>query len=190
MFKYLYLTEIEWADTWIGGGLIPIKLASTYLHPERNGVLTPDENLIHKSNVDIRSLSPGIHLDNIKNLNMSNVVINGRRVPDIQNASYYKEDGLILSFCDSENAAIAERLGKKCCVRVSKLKELKKAIDSQLGVKGTMGPCQYTTDHQRNHFLKSVEDAWQEEFRMLWKFPENVSVTIPGGHAKLVAKYT
>ena len=114
--KFLYLTEIEWADAWVNGGEIPISLASTYLHDERGGILTPDENLIHKSPVDLKSLSPFIHFGDgagVKKLSITNSSMNGQRIPDIVDASYYKEDGLILSFCNSFNEDIAKRLEKK-----------------------------------------------------------------------------
>ncbi len=161
MFKYLYLTKLEWADTWINGGEIPISLASTYLHDKREGILTPDENLIHDSNVDLKSLSPFVHFgekSHVKNFNMIGCSFNGIPIPEIENASYYKEDGLILSFCNILSESIAERLGKECCVKISKLKELRKSIDVQIGVKGGMKDCKYTPDHSRNHFLKSTED--------------------------------
>ena len=53
MENFLYLTESEWAKTWVVGGEIPIKLASSYLSDNREGVMTPDENLIHESEVPI-----------------------------------------------------------------------------------------------------------------------------------------
>jgi hypothetical protein len=189
MFKYLYLTEVEWSKTWVNGGEIPIKLASSYLNDERDGTLTPDENLIHSSEVDIKSLSPAFHFENVKGLTMTGCSINGKVIPEIKNAEYYKEDGLVLSFCNSLDESIANRLGKKCCVHVSNLKELRKSIDNQLGVKGKMEACKYTDDHNRNHFLKSTEDAWQQEYRMFWSSSENAVVNIPSGHAKLVATY-
>ncbi len=192
MFKYLYLTKVEWADTWVKGGDIPISLASTYLHDERDGTLTPDENLIHESEVDLKSLSPIVRIEDgaqIGSFSMTNCTLNGERLPDIEDAKFYTEDGVILSFSNSLSSSIAAKLGKKCCVRVSKLKDLRKLIDKQLGVKGVMKECEYTDDHQRNHFLKSTEDSWQEEFRIFWKYSSNVTVTIPKGHAKLVATY-
>lgn len=192
MFKYLYLTKLEWAEAWISGGDIPICLASTYLHDKREGTLTPDENLIHDSNVDLKSLSPIVHFGEgaqVKNFNMIGCSFNGVPIPDIVSANYYKEDGLILSFSNELSEEIARKLGKECCIKVTKLKDLRKAIDAQLGVKGTMNDCEYTNDHQRNHFLKSTEDQWQREFRMFWPFDKNVTVTIPKGHGKLVATY-
>jgi hypothetical protein len=47
MHKFLYLTDLEWADTWIKGGLIPITLASSYLSDDREGVMTLGDNLVH-----------------------------------------------------------------------------------------------------------------------------------------------
>ena len=192
MYKYLYLTKTEWADTWINGGDIPISLASTYLHDEREGILTPDENLIHESPVDIKSLSPLVNFGEgggVKSFTMTNCSVNGVSMPDIVDAKYYSEDGLILSFCNSLDESIAKRLGKQCCVKVSKLKEFRKVIDKQLGVKGVMQSCEYTDNHERNHFLKSTDDAWQDEFRLFWRYQNNTTVTIPQGHAKLVATY-
>ncbi len=192
MYKYLYLTKEVWADTWINGGEIPISLASTYLHDERKGTLTPDENLIHESPVDIKSLSPMICFGKgggVKGLTMTNCSINGARIPDIIDANYYTEDGLVLSLCNSLDETIANKLGKECCVRVSNLKNFRKIIDKQLGVKGEMRECSYTDNHERNHFLKSSEDSWQDEFRIFWKYPKNEIVKIPKGYAKLVATY-
>jgi len=119
----------------------------------------------------------------------SRPAINGKAIPKINNASFYKEDGLILSFCNSHDDEIATRLGKSCCVRISNIKELYLSINKQLGVKGKMGDCKYTQGHNRNHFLKSVEDEWQQEFRMFWAYPKNAMVTIPSGLGKLLSIY-
>ncbi len=191
MFKYLYLSEVEWATAWVNGGEIPIKLASSYLSDDRLGTSTPDENLIHNSEVDLRLLSPAFHFENVQNLTMTNCAINGAVIPNIKNASYYHEDGLVLSFCNSLDESIARKLGaKKCCVCVYNLKTLSKSIDKQLGVYGEMRDCQYTTDHNRNHFLKATEDAWQQEYRIFWKgVKKDTLVKIPAGHAKLIAVY-
>lgn len=192
MFKYLYLTKQEWAEAWINGGEIPISLASTYLHDKREGVLTPDENLIHDSSVDLKSLSPFVHFAEdaqVKNFTMTGCRMNGKAIPNIKNANYYKEDGIILSFCNTLSESVATKLGKECCVKITNFKELKNMIDDQIGVKGIMRDCEYTADHRRNHFLKSTEDKWQQEFRMFWPFDHKVLVTIPKGHGKLVGTY-
>lgn len=46
--------------------------------------------------------------------------------------------------------------------------KLKKYIDEQLGCVGIYQRCEYTKTHQRNHFLKSKDDAWQQEYRIFW----------------------
>lgn len=95
---YLYLEKEEWADAWVNGGEIPITPASNYQSDERIGTMTPDENLIHESNIDLMSLSPMIHIGkntNIKSFNLLNCSVNGQPIPDIKDAKYYKEDGLI-----------------------------------------------------------------------------------------------
>ena len=192
MQKYLYLTEIEWIDAWINGGSIPISLASTYLHDERGGNLTPDENLVHESPVDLKSLSPFIHIAdgaNVKNLNITNSSMNGQRIPDIVGANYYTEDGLILSFCNSFSAEIAERMKKKACVKILNMEKMRRKIDKQLGCRGIMGACKYTSDHNRNHFLKSADDSWQDEYRIFWRTTREKWIAIPTGTAELVSVF-
>ncbi|CAG36444.1 unknown protein [Desulfotalea psychrophila LSv54] len=185
--KFLYLTEVEWADTWVNGGGIPILLASSYLSEKREGIFTPDENLIHKSSFPIPELRQfGIHIEGVQGLNMSNNSFNGRKMPELRNASYYHEDGLILSFCDVFSVEIARKMGKKVCVKIFNIENLGKVIDKQVGSKGIMRNCKYTYDHQRNHFLKSKEDEWQREYRLFWKKEDSVRVEIPTGTAELV----
>jgi hypothetical protein len=186
MEKYLYLIKKEWVSTWIDGGEIPISLASTYLSDARDGTQTPDENRIHESNVDLESLEPMIKLGkgaSIGSFTMTNSTFNGQRIPDILDAKYILEDGLILSFCNKKSKNIAQRLGKEACVKILDIAALKEIIDEQLGIEGTMGPCEYTTDHQRNHFLKSSADSWQDEYRIFWPLGENRIVNIHSGLA-------
>lgn len=189
MHKYLYLTKYEWARAWISGGKVPIALASSYLSSNRSGIYTPDETLIHDSPYDVTKI-PGISIGpdvNIKNLTVMNNYVNGIRNPDIVDASYYKEDGLILSFCHSRSRAIAKQLRKVACVKVLDMHSLKQSLDEQLKVEGTMDYCRYTDDHQRGHFLKSTADAWQEEFRMFWPHTTPQLVDIPPKTARLVS---
>lgn len=192
MEKYLYLTEVWWSDAWVNGGEVPIYLASTYLSNDRVGTRTPDENLIHESNIDVPSLERyGIEIGKgVSNIRFISPRFNGQLHPDIHIENYRLEDGLILSFCNSFNEEIAERLGnKKCCVKIKDVEFLRKKIDKQLGYKGKMGSCEYTKDHRRNHFLKSAEDSWQDEYRLFWKYSMNKKVRIPMGIAELVAVF-
>lgn len=190
MKVYLYLEKEEWAEVWVNGGEIPINLASAYRSDERTGTMTPDENLIHESNVDLMSLSPMIHFGknaNIKNLSILNSSINGKLIPDISNAHYYREDGLILSFCNHLSPETAHKFGKAICVEILDIRKTKREIDEQLGVTGNMKKCSYTDDHQRNHFLKHKDDSWQDEFRIFWKSQRGRTwVNIPSGTAKIV----
>jgi hypothetical protein len=189
LHKYLYLTKYEWTRAWIAGGKVPIALASSYLSLNRSGIYTPDETRIHDSPHDVTKI-PGVRIGpdaNIKNLTVTNNYFNGYRAPDIVNAKYYKEDGLILSFCHTRSRAIAKRLGKVACVKVLDMHALKLSLDEQLQVEGLMDSCRYTDDHQRNHFLKSTEDAWQEEFRLFWPHTTPLLVDIRPKTARFVS---
>ena len=187
--KYLYLTKSEWVRTWVRGGRIPILPASTYLSSDRAGTLTPDENLIHDAPVDVTKLA-GIRIGpevNIRSLSVRNTEWAGIRNPDFENASYYRDDGLVLSFASRNRQSIADRLGKVACVKILDMEALKRTIDRQLDISSTMKSCEYTTDHRRNHFLKSFEDEWQCEYRMFWPLKKSVEVVLPAGLAKRVA---
>jgi hypothetical protein len=183
MEKYLYLTKHEWQDTWIYGGTIPINLASTYLRQKRDAIFTPDETLIHKSPVDLQTFWPNASFQNSRGITMIGCSVDGREVPTIRDADFFIQDGLILSFCNVASIDISQRLHKVCCVKILDMTALKGLIDEQLGVKAIMGPCTYTPTHERNHFLKSVEDSWQAEFRMFWLGKENRQVKLPAGVA-------
>ena len=191
MEKFLYLTKEDWVTNWVDGGVIPIFPASTYLSQSRDGTSTPDENLIHSSPVDVTSLpgisglfGPGI---NFKNLTYVGNVVDGVRAPDVVAADYYKEDGLVLSFCNEMSSEIAKRLKKRACVKILNIHELKTVIDEELGIEGQAGECRYTDDHNRDHFLKSTKDQWQNEYRIFWPITEIREVTLPSGLAEQIA---
>lgn len=186
--KYLYLTKLAWAETWVRGGRIPISPASTYLSKQRDGNLTPDKNVIHDAPVDVTKLA-GIRIapgTNIVGLTIRNTGSGNVRNPDFANANYYREDGIILSFASRNRLSIAKRLNKEACVELLDMEALKDAFDRQLGQTSTMKACDYTTDHRRNHFLKSVEDAWQCEYRIFWPLPKMMEVVVPAGLARRV----
>ena len=192
MEKYLYLTRREWASTWVSGGEIPIVVASTYRSAERSGTRTPDENTIHESNVDAGSLlSYGISVRESQNVYIGSVVSPSgdpsKAVKlDVHIRKYLTEDGLILSLCNSKSSDICHRLGKQACVKILDVHNLKRLLDEQLGCESTMGACEYTYDHQRNHFLKSSSDAWQDEFRLFWPITRNAVAKLPAGVAKQI----
>ena len=108
MEKYLYLTKKEWEMNWLNGGEIPISLASHYISSERSGIMTPDENRIHESTVDLTKLQLFKFSDNasIPNFTIRNMEVDGVKVPDIIDARYELDDGLILSFCNEKSKDI------------------------------------------------------------------------------------
>jgi hypothetical protein len=193
MNLYLYLNEHWHAEAWVSGGKIPIKPASTYKSADRKGTLTPDENLIHRSPIDLKSLEPYICFGGagggVKSLTMSGNVFGGVRVPDVVDAAYYEDDGLILSFSSRLTRNVANKMVKKACVRILSMKVLKECIDAQLGTPSIAGFCDYTNDHQRGHFLKSDEDDWQAEYRLFWPIKKEVTVELPPGIAELMCTW-
>ncbi|OEO24037.1 hypothetical protein AX279_19580 [Pseudomonas sp. J237] len=186
---YLYLNEQWHAGAWVNGGTVPINPASTYRKMEREGIFTPDENLIHKAEVDLMGLSPFLSIApgaQIRGLTMTNNYMNGVRMPDIRDACYYLEDGLILSFSQRLTGVIARKMKKKACVKILDMELLKAQLDEQLGVVSKAGFCAYTAGHERNHFLKSDLDLWQAEFRLFWPITEKAEVNIQKGTAELI----
>lgn len=189
MKKYLYLTQPDWSKAWTTGGEIPIFLASRYRAGARSGVFTPDENLIHDSPVDIRLLmragvfSPDSRFQNFSMINCS---VNGQKIPDIRQAQFWEEDGLILSFCNVFDRDIATRLEKRACVEINNINHLINHLNRGLGKTAKHAPCEYTTCHRRNHFLKSEEDAWQQEYRLFWRISHETRVTLPPGIGKTI----
>lgn len=192
MQKYLYLTKIEWVDAWENGGEIPISLASKYKSDQRGGKMTPDENLINNSPIDLAEYSPFLDVENasIKSLTITGNEVNGRSMPEVIDVQHFKEDGLILSFCNIACEAIAKQLGKEACIKIYDIQKLKEIIDQQVGSVGIMNECKYTADHQRDHFLKSDKDAWQKEYRLFWDYQKEVTVKIPKGLAICCGKYS
>ncbi|MGJ0492858.1 hypothetical protein [Methylobacter sp.] len=193
MEKYLYLTEPEWADAWVNGGIVPISLASSYRSLERKGTSTPDENRIDNIPVDMLSLLGLENVEHIKGLTMRNNYIGDKRLPDICGERYI-EDGFILSLCNSYSTYIEAKLRKKTCVKIKDVGMLKHCIDKQLCQIGEMSPCRYRYDHQRNHFLKSSKDKWQDEYRLFWRSdnPKTAEmakkgIMIPAGTAEPVS---
>jgi hypothetical protein len=184
--KYLYLTKVEWANTWVYGGVIPISLASNYLSQNRVGKLTPDENLIYQSQISVHELRKnGLDIRECKNLHFKNCSFGGLDIEELH-VNYYTEDGIILSFSNLCSMSICKGLEKMVCVSINNMLSLKICIDEQLDSIGKMAHCMYTNDHLRTHFLKSAEDSWQDEYRMFWPINQEKWVQIPKGTAKLM----
>jgi len=189
MDVYLYLTRNQWVKPWVSGGEIPIALASSYLSKVRSGTNTPDENLINDTNIDIQELRPLISVregGGFRNATIHDNFVNGRRLPEVHDGNYFHEDGLILSFSLQKSRELAMRMGKKACVKILDVDCLKQCIDKQLGIDGTMRACEYTDGPNRDHFLKSIADSWQDEFRIFWPGISARSVVLPSGIAERV----
>lgn len=180
MEKYLYLTEVEWEQSWIMGGTVPLFSASKYRSESRSGIFTPDENVIDTSSHDYSSLSPHIHIE--PNCYGRVTVVNsmlGNRLMKKAEIDRRFQDGVVLCLANICNVELATKLGKKVCLRVKDVKYLKEILDSQIGSKGIMRNCTYRKDHIRDLFTKSVDDAWQHEFRIFWANAPSQVVTLP-----------
>ncbi|MEN8605446.1 hypothetical protein [Enterobacter hormaechei] len=185
MKKYLYLTKKNWIHPWITGGVVPLYRASKYISDERKGVYTPDENLIDTSTHDKKDFSDLFVITGNSRLTVQDFYHKG---------SYYEhvvfdqkiENGLVLCLANTKSREIAIGLGKEACVEILDVELLKRHLDKQIGVNGIMKPCEYTSGHNRNHFLKSSKDAWQDEYRIFWPEVESLRVSIPSGIAKHV----
>lgn len=186
MEKYLYLTELSWVHPWVNGGSVPLKCASTYKSIEREGIYTPDENLIDNSTHDVNDFKNLLTIED-SSITFFGGTFNGKPLPEVMKFDRKTEDGLVLCLANRRSNYIAKRLGKKACVKILDVYYLKEMLDSQIGVESIMGECKYTKTHLRNHFLKSELDFWQDEFRIFWpgiraidvNIEKNIAIQIP-----------
>ena len=182
MEKYLYLSELSFVSPWVEGGSVPLKSASTYKSIERQGIYTPDENLIDTSTHDIGLFGGAVVIEN-STVNFFGGSINGEPLPDQMTIDRKTEDGLVLCLANRRSNYIAKKLNKKACVKILDMHKLKIVLDEQIGIVSIMDSCSYTKTHHRNHFLKSELDAWQEEYRLFWPGAGSTNVNIPRGIA-------
>ena len=191
MKLYVYLTEKEWVSTWTNGGTIPLFLASNYKKDYRKGTFTPDENRIkqldgcddknHHEMINVVRSVFGNSTGNFIARNNS-YFVDGRSVaPPTLMYTQKNEDVLILCLSTECNKSLADRLGKEACVEILDIEKFKTNIDDQLGIVGQKFLCQYTSTENRHHFLKSTEDAWQKEYRIIWKVAHKCEVDLPAG---------
>lgn len=190
MKLYRYLTKLEHAEAYINGGEIPLFPARNYLADERSGIFTPDEVLQQSlTNAPIEAINAlGVIKDDATVRILGGDVIVGNS--HYKNVHYYRgtEDSLILCFATKLDKNLASKLGKAVCVEILDIDILAIAISKQLGVQAESGNCAYTETADRNHFLKSTEDSWQEEYRMVWRgLKEKTFVTIPPGIGKNIS---
>lgn len=173
--KYLYLREKAYAETWINGGDVPINPAALYLDTVRDGTRTPDEvmqrsitggsmNFLTESG--FLRIAPGA---TVTGLVLENNTIYGMRMPGRIEIDQHPEHSLILCMSNVYDVAIMERLGHKAAVRIPSVAALKACLDPQVGADSMCGRVDYTTElGNRGHFLKSTDDRWQNEYRLVW----------------------
>lgn len=187
---FLYLEKPSFADAWLNGGPIPLFPARKYLGA-RTGVMTPDEVRQHRipdgwsrqKLSDSRFIPASSSADIIfENCAIDGVTINGSLVD-------LAEDSQILCLSTMHSQAIQDRLGKAVCLEVTDIDKLRESFDMQLGRKSVAGAVNYTSGEQRGHFLKSVEDEWQKEYRVAWigAYSSQVDVIVPDGVASVCA---
>jgi len=185
MEKFLYLNEVAHVATWSDGGVVPLRPASSYWSWERQGPMTPDECSVRDCPTDrdvawraLGGAFVGATPDNI-DVDVTLIGHGATWLRDIY------EDGLILCLANTfDIEKHANRFPKDVCVKIVDVVALKGVLDRELGMQSTMGECKYTTGQNRSPFLKSVENEWQDEFRLYWPgIRETKSVTLPAGLA-------
>lgn len=184
LYKYL---ERQYMNSWINGGLLPLKPATSYLaqESERKGNLTPDEGKTLKGD--------GLTNDRYAELREKadeRVVIHARLVKlESVYISHFIQDtwnGLVLCFSTVEDRRICTQFDKyDTCILIPDEDALFAHISAELGVEGRAGNCKYTEEPHRDVFQKSTKDGWQQEYRMFWPVtePELRWVSIPAGTA-------
>ena len=189
--KYLYLKAVDHVAAWTDGGEVPLSLASAYLAIERHETMTPDETYTHTvsnlsqaqadglaRNIDFSGGGGGLHARTVKHSD-------GTTSEDVH-WDVKRWDGLVLCMSNSENKEICKRMGKLACVAIDSPEQLFRVITAQLGIRGTHQCCLYTAKPDREPFLKSSRDAWQDEYRMFWRGGTERMVTIPPRTARFL----
>ncbi|HCR1052135.1 hypothetical protein LRN34_23835, partial [Enterobacter kobei] len=163
-------------------------LSSTYRKPFRDGIYTPDENLIDTSTVDVKKFGEAVIVGEHMHDCTISVTFDDKVIADKEYVNRYIEDGLVLCFANRRSNFIAKKLKKEYCVKIKNAHILKDIIDEQVGVKGLAGNCSYTQTHERNHFLKSFDDIWQNEYRIFWNgvTQKEFDIELPPNIAELV----
>jgi len=188
---YLYLDRSEYVETWLNGGEVPFFPARKYLSDERKGTLTPDEILQENwEGVERQDLDRmGIHVPtgSVRNLQFIDCSYNGSSFPDTHISSYFEDVAL---FCCSRSLSmeLMERFEKKAVVEIVSLNFLINQIEDSVGEPCRFGYVSYTNTKRRSHFLKSSDDSWQDEYRIVipWVEQTPVNIGIPAGIAKLI----
>ena len=171
---------------------MPLNLTTTYKVAEENrsGILTPDEDLRRQlDGTDYETFDSFIgNHDLVGKMTITNFeVIVDDTLYTRFNYEYGNEAALVLCMATEASLDLQQRLGKKVCIEILDIDALTKSFDEQLGEKSIQRACEYTLDRNRNHFLKSDKDAWQNEYRLIWhNIKTDQWVTVPKGICKIV----
>lgn len=191
---FLYLKEYAHAQTWVSGGNVPIVRASDYRRSERRGVYTQDELLTREvygfppqiAEHMIGAFGGGIYMTDCK---VDTPSFKG--CIQFAHASSEIRDSHIFCFSRTLSKNLLEKFENKAVVvEIIDPIRLFDHVSKQMTPVGAFEDLVYTNALDRGDFLKSVEDSWQCEARMMWPSAENPanekSVHIPTGIARII----
>jgi hypothetical protein len=189
--KFLYLTKEHWRLAWNHGGVIPIFPARKYLSEERSGTLTPDERIrTSKGAASVADISKGFKFPLGMSVSIKNLSINLNDGRGALPVDYETKPiiGYIISLSNNYSRTTQVKLGKECCIKIKDVDSLCSVIAAQLGVIGQHKRVLYTVSDDRDVFLKSSADHWQDEYRLFFPVETKHSVAptwvnIPSGTA-------
>lgn len=194
---YKYLPKKEFISTWLDGGIIPLKLASSFFSTERSKTQTPDENRIInlKTKLSDDDFNRSYKISTTTNLNIqisgNRIIKNGILVDD--GSTNFKQkmiDGYVMSFSTKLSRQIANKFEMPFVIKITDLEKLKNTINAQISLPFSEGLCSYTSKIDRCVFLKGIDDEWQREYRFFWKVNNSSSnevfIEIPKNIAKQV----
>jgi hypothetical protein len=185
--KFLYLSSPDHVRTWTHGGTVPLSLASAYRRAERGSIFTPDEGrkqtVANATPAQVEAIQRTIIMDRGGGVHARRVKWDDWEAENVH-ISVTPVDGVVLCLSNSESREICARLGKIACVAIDRPTRLFLRLCAQLGTKGNHGPCEYTDTANRDVFLKSSADKWQDEYRLFWPGSAACSVEIEHGTAR------
>jgi len=185
--------------------------------PDENAMKTASSNITNTLAASVLSVEPTVNNLDVTNLKISGqariaypplfsvvgddvkidnvLVMRGDHTDELLYSGDFRQnyaDALILCGAKIYHPILMSRLKKEVCIKIKDLLPLQEVIDKQLGIKSIFGNCKYTDLVDRNHFLKSSESRYQNEWRLVWelpyeevsKYPNGVEVVIPPGIAE------